>query len=59
MIHDATVPRAEREPCGNSLHDSPLPQRWPSAAAMADSRIAEGWTNDRCPDCGTYGWVKP
>ena len=45
-----------RDPCPHPLHDWPLPSGYLDAAEMADSRLANGWGNKRCPTCGLYGW---
>lgn len=45
-----------RDACPNRVHDYPLPAGYVDAATVADSRIARGWHNVRCPDCDLYGW---
>lgn len=47
-----------RDECPNPLHDWPLPSGYVDAAQVAASRLAHGWANTRCPDCGLYGWVQ-
>lgn len=47
-------PRSE---CPNVLHDWPLPRGYVDASEVAGARIAAGWSNRRCPDCGLYGWA--
>lgn len=47
-----------REVCPNPLHDWPLPSGYVEASEMADSRLSQGWSNVRCPDCDLYGWVQ-
>ena len=46
-----------RDPCPNALHDWPLPVGYFDAGEMAGSRLAHGWSNTKCPDCGLYGWA--
>lgn len=46
-----------RDPCPNALHNWPLPIGYVDAAEMAASRLAHGWGNTKCPDCGLYGWT--
>ncbi|QAU06867.1 endonuclease VII [Gordonia phage Brylie] len=48
-----------REDCPHPLHDYPLPAGYSDAAEMADSRLANGWTNDQCDTCGLFGWRPP
>lgn len=45
--------------CPNQLHDHPLPAGYVDAASVAARRLRERWSNPRCPDCGTHGWVPP
>lgn len=49
----------ERGDCPNSLHDWPLPDGYNEAEEVARSRISQGWTQKRCPDCELYGWTNP
>lgn len=51
------TPLQPRDPCPNPLHNWPLPQGYTDAGEMAGSRLAHGWTNTRCPDCGLYDWT--
>ncbi|SED51773.1 hypothetical protein SAMN04490240_4089 [Rhodococcus pyridinivorans] len=46
-----------RDPCASTLHNWPLPAGYVDAAEMAASRLAHGWGNPKCPDCGLYGWT--
>lgn len=48
-----------REPCPNALHSHPLYVNYEWAAEEAERRLAAGWLNEQCPDCGLYGWRKP
>jgi hypothetical protein len=43
--------------CPNALHDWPLPTGYVAASDTADKRLAYRWRNNRCPECGFYGWV--
>lgn len=45
--------------CINRVHNYPLPDSYLHASDMAHERLAAGWDNIQCPDCGRYGWVKP
>lgn len=47
----------DRDPCPNVLHNWPLPVGYIDASEMAASRLAHGWANLKCPDCGLYGWT--
>ena len=49
---------ADRDPCPNPLHDWPLPRNYVTAHEVARSRLAHGWLNRRCPDCGLFGWIE-
>lgn len=49
--------RARQSACPNPLHNWPLPSAYLPAAEMADRRLATGWGNTRCPDCGIWGWT--
>lgn len=51
---DALEPRSE---CLDPIHDWPLPSSYVDACEMADSRLAQGWRNAKCPQCGVYGWA--
>ena len=51
--------RAERVACPNPLHDHPLAASPMVARDEADERLDTGWTQDQCPDCGLWGWIKP
>ena len=47
---------SRRSDCPDSLHDWPLPAGYMDAAETADRRIRNGWKNQRCPQCGLFGW---
>lgn len=46
-----------RDACPNTLHDWPLPAGYVDACEVADARLRARWGNNRCPDCGFYGWA--
>lgn len=46
-----------RNECHSRLHDHPLPTRYIDAHEVAQWRLAHGWGNEQCPECGLYGWV--
>lgn len=46
-------PRGE---CPNPLHDYPLPAGYVDAHEVAGARIANRWSNRKCPQCGLHGW---
>lgn len=43
--------------CPNALHAWPLPNGYIQAHTEAEERLANGWANTKCPDCGLYGWT--
>lgn len=45
--------------CPDPIHTSPLPRGYLAAAYEAEDRLAAGWQNRACPQCGEYGWVPP
>lgn len=47
----------DRESCLSPQHNWPLPRGYVDACEMAANRIAHGWANSRCPECGVYGWA--
>lgn len=47
-------PRGE---CPNLLHDYPLPAGYVDAHEVAQARIANRWSNRKCPQCGLHGWA--
>lgn len=47
----------QRDACPNAVHDWPLPSGFGDAADEAARRLARGWGNRRCPECGLYGWT--
>jgi len=47
---------ADRDECPNPLHDWPLARGFIDASEQADRRLRNGWSNQKCPDCGLYGW---
>lgn len=51
--------RAERDACPNPIHDHPIAASSMVARDEADERLDTGWTQDQCPDCGLWGWIKP
>jgi hypothetical protein len=48
-----------RDECPGPLHDHPLPRGYCDAAEVAEDRLAEGWRNLKCRQCGRYGWKPP
>lgn len=49
----------DRGDCPNALHDWPLPDDLVANHEVAWSRIAQGWSQRQCSDCGLYGWPDP
>jgi hypothetical protein len=43
--------------CPNTLHDWPLPIGYIAASDTAAVRLRARWRNNKCPDCGLYGWI--
>lgn len=52
-------PGARGTECQNELHDHPLPAGYVDASIMAGRRLAEGWSNRKCPACDLHGWAPP
>lgn len=48
---------ARKTECPNILHDWPLPTGYVAASMTADARLANGWNNVKCQECGLYGWI--
>lgn len=47
----------DRGDCPNALHDWPLPHGYVDASEVAGSRLSQGWSNWKCPECKLYGWA--
>ena len=47
----------KRSDCPNALHDWPLPNGYSEAVDVASARLLNGWRNQKCLDCGYYGWA--
>jgi len=51
------TPGARGTDCPDAVHDHPLPDGYMDASVVAGRRLAQGWSNQKCPRCGMYGWV--
>lgn len=45
--------------CAGEVHQAPITKGFMSAAYEAEERLAAGWSNPACPDCGHHGWLAP
>lgn len=52
-------PGARGTDCPSELHDHPLPAGYVDASIVAGRRLAEGWSNRKCPECDLHGWAPP